>query len=226
MRNSRRDALTDIGLVIAASALAYAVELAAHRILPWGEEARGVLAVLAGAAAAVWVTLRSGRSLADLGFRRPKRWWTVPFWVAGILAAFVMAQAAAPLVVGAFHELPQPDLSRYDFIRGNLASAIMMILVLPLTAAIPEEVLYRGFLINRLACLFDKGALGLTLAVLMQAIVFGAVHFEWGAGGMLVASIMGAVWGMAFVLCGRNLWIVILAHSTAHIALVMQLYLS
>jgi membrane protease YdiL (CAAX protease family) len=101
-----------------------------------------------------------------------------------------------------------------------------MILVLPLTAAIPEEVLYRGFLIERLTCLTGKGKAGIVLAVLVQAIVFGSVHFEWGAGGILLASIMGAVWGSAFVLCGRNLWIVIVAHSAAHIALVTQLYFS
>jgi membrane protease YdiL (CAAX protease family) len=224
--NSRRNALADILLVAAASAVAYGAELALQEALPWGDEARGVLAVLVGAAFAVWVTLRRGRSTAELGFTRPKRWWLIPVWVVGILAAFIMAQIAAPLALSAFFEVPQPDFSRYDFIRGNLLSAIAMILVLPLTAAIPEEVLYRGFLIERLTCIVGKGKGGVLLAVLLQAIVFGSVHFEWGVGGILLASIMGAVWGFAFVLCGRNLWTVILAHSTAHVALVTQLYLS
>ena len=60
----------------------------------------------------------------------------------------------------------------------------------------------------------------------MQDLVFGAVHFQWGTGGILVTAIMGAVRGFAYLLCGRNLWMVILAHSMAHIALVTQLYLS
>jgi membrane protease YdiL (CAAX protease family) len=224
--NSRRNALADILLVAAASAVAYGAELALQEALPWGDEARGVLAVLVGAAFAVWVTLRRGRSITDLGFTRPKRWWAVPIWVVGILAAFIVAQIAAPLALSAFFEVPQPDFSRYDFIRGNFLGAIAMILVLPLTAAIPEEVLYRGFLIERLTCFVGKGKVGVLLAVLLQSIIFGSVHFEWGVGGILLASIMGAVWGFAFVLCGRNLWTVILAHSTAHVALVTQLYLS
>ena len=62
------------------------------------------------------------------------------------------------------------------------------------------------------------------LAVLAQALVFGLVHFKWGVGGILFGTVMGAVWGFAFLLCGRNLWIVILAHSTAHILLVAQIY--
>lgn len=224
--NSRRNAFADILLVAATSAISYAAEFVLQEALPWGDEARGVLAVLVGAACAVWITLRRGRSITDLGFARPKRWWAVPIWVAGILAAFIVAQIAAPLVLSAFFELPQPDFSRYDFVRGNILGATAMILVLPLTAAIPEEVLYRGFLIERLTCVVGKGKVGVFLAVLLQAIIFGTVHFEWGVGGILLASIMGAVWGFAFVLCGRNLWIVILAHSTAHVALVTQLYLS
>jgi hypothetical protein len=52
------------------------------------------------------------------------------------------------------------------------------------------------------------------------------VHFQWGLGGIFATSIMGAVWGFAYLLCGRNLWIVILAHSMAHLALVTQLYFS
>ena len=58
----------------------------------------------------------------------------------------------------------------------------------------------------------------------MQAFIFGLVHFQWGVGGIVVTTIMGLVWGVAFLLCGRNLWIVIIAHSTAHLLLVMQLY--
>ena len=41
---------------------------------------------------------------------------------------------------------------------------------------------------------------------------------------MIVTTMMGAVWGTAFLLCGRNLWIVIIAHSVGHLALVAQLY--
>jgi hypothetical protein len=47
---------------------------------------------------------------------------------------------------------------------------------------------------------------------------------DWPFGGIIVTTIMGAVRGAAFLLCGRNLWIMIIAHSTAHVALVAQLY--
>ncbi len=224
--DSRRAALVDVLFVVAVSAAAFGLELALKDVLPWGDEARGVIAVLAGAGSAIWVTLYRGRTLGDLGFYRPKRFWTLPFWAIGIKAAFVIAQGAAASVLGQLYDLPQPDMSRYDFIRGNPLGAIGMALALPIVAAVPEEIVYRGFLIDRFARLIGGGRLGIALAALLQALVFGSIHFQWGVGGVIFASVMGAVWGFAYLLCGRNLWIVILAHSTAHIALVAQIYSS
>ncbi len=217
----------DIMIVVAVSGLAFLLEdLANNRgWISVGVEARGVTAVLAGALTAVGVVLARGGTLADLGFRRPERWATVPFQVAGILVAFIAVQTLAPLLVSSFISVPELDLSRYDSISGNLGAAIAMALVLPLTASIPEEIIYRGFLIGRLSDIFGQDIRGASITVLVQALVFGAVHFQWGIGGMIVTVMMGIVWGTAYLLCGRNLWIVILAHSAGHILFVIQLYL-
>lgn len=225
-RSRQLHPLNAIAIVIAVSGLAFAGELAVADRLPWGDEARGVVAVLLGAVAALWLTVRRGGTLADLGLVRPKRWWTVPFWVLGILVTFVAAQALVPQIIAPIFDLPAPDMSRYDFIRGDALAAIAMALLLPLTAAVPEEVVYRGFLMRQFTRLYGDGHTGAMLAVLSQALVFGSVHFQWGLGGIVMTSIMGVVWGVAYLLCGRNLWIVILAHSAAHVALVLQLYSS
>jgi membrane protease YdiL (CAAX protease family) len=189
--------LMAIGIVVAVSAVAFAGELAVADDLPWGEEARGVIAVLSGAAAALWLTLRNGGSLSQLGLTRPKRWWTVPFWVLGIFIAFVIAQVLVPQLLAPVFEVPAPDMSRYDFIRGDALAAISMALLLPLTAAIPEELVYRGFLIRQFERLYGNVRTGPILAVLSQALVFGLVHFQWGLGGIVMTSIMGLVWGVA-----------------------------
>jgi membrane protease YdiL (CAAX protease family) len=218
----------DIAFVVAVSGLTFFLENFAfdRGLIPFGTEIRGVFAVLAGAFAAVGIVFARGGTLVDLGFRRPTRWATVPLQVAGILAAFIVMQSLAPLVVSSFITMPEPDLSRYDSISGNLGAAITMALLLPLTASIPEEVIYRGFLIGRLSDIFGHSAGGAIITVIVQALVFGSIHFQWGIGGMIVTAIMGLVWGTAYLLCGRNLWVVILAHSTGHILLVVQLYLS
>lgn len=219
--------LVDILIVAAVSGLAFFLEdlVLARGWIPFATEVRGVTAVLAGALAAVGVVLARGGVLADLGFRRPERWAMVPLQVAAILLAFIAMQTLVPLLVSGFISLPQPDLSRYDSIAGNLGAAIAMALVLPLTASIPEEIIYRGFLIGRLSDIFGRHVGGAVMAVLAQALVFGAIHFQWGIGGMILTFMMGVVWGTAYLLCGRNLWVVILAHSAGHILFVVQLYL-
>jgi len=222
------EVLIDILIVVAVSGTAFYLEdIAIGRgWIPFGDVVRGVASVLSGAFAAVGLVLARGGSLADLGFRRPTRWAPVPFQVAGILVVFIAAQILLPLLASQFISLPEPDMSRYDSIAGNLGAAVVMALVLPLTASIPEEVIYRGFLIGRLSDLFGRNTGGPAIAVLVQALIFGAIHFQWGVGGMIMTVIMGIVWGTAYLWCGRNLWIVILAHSAGHILFVVQLYLA
>ena len=216
--------LTAISIVVAVSALAFAGEVMVADQLPWGDEARGVAAVLLGAITALWLTVRKGGSLADIGLTRPRRWWTVPLWVLGIFVTFGTAQALVPQLLAPYFELPPPDMSRYDFLRGNVVAAVGFALLLPLTAAIPEEIVYRGFLFRQFERLYGNGPASAALAVLSQALIFSSVHFQWGLGGIVMTAIMGLVWGIAFLLCGRNLWVVIMAHSAAHVVLVLQLY--
>jgi len=218
--------IIDILIVIAVTILSFALEeLAVNQgWITLGDEARGVSSVLGGALAAVGVVLARGGTLADLGFKQPANWNKVPFQVIAILVAFLTAQAIAPLLVSSFTTLPEPDMSRYDAITGNVGAAIAMALILPLTASIPEELIYRGFLMGRLSEIFGRSTRGSVMTVLVQALFFGSVHFMWGIGGIIVTIIMGIVWGTAYLLCGRNLWVVILAHSTGHIVFAIQLY--
>lgn len=222
------DLSIDIMIVIAVSGVAFLLEDFAidQGWIPFGTEVRGAFSVISGAFAAVGVVLARGGTFNDLGFRRPERWAIVPLQVVAILVAFIAAQTLAPLLVSSFISMPEPDLSRYDSIAGNLPAAIAMVLILPLSASIPEEIIYRGFLMGRLSEIFGRNTQGAVMTILVQALVFGAIHFQWGIGGMIVTVIMGLVWGTAYLLCGRNLWIVILAHSAGHILLVTQLYLA
>ncbi len=232
-KTKQSELLIDIGIVAAVSGLAFFLEgiAVARGWMPYATELRGVSAVIAGTFAALGVVQMRGGTLADLGFRRPERWAIVPFQVVGILAAFIVVQSLVPLIVSTFMTLPAPDVSRYDSIAGNLGAALIMVVGLPLTASIPEEIIYRGFLIGRLSGIFGTtiGGFrhgGAVLTVLVQALIFGAIHYQWGVGGIIMTFIMGIVWGTAYLWCGRNLWIVILAHSAGHILFVIQLYLA
>lgn len=227
MANSTK-MVVDMSVVFAISGLLFLLEdfANAREWISIGAEARGATAVVGGSIVAVGVVFARGGSLLDLGFRRPEHWARVPFQVIGILAAFIAVQTLAPLLISSFITVPEPDMSRYASIAGNLGNAITMAIVLPLAAAIPEEIIYRGFLMGRLSEIFGNNLWGASMTVLVQGLIFSSVHFQWGLGGMMLTFIMGIVWGAAFLMSGRNLWIVILAHSAGHILLVVQLYLA
>jgi membrane protease YdiL (CAAX protease family) len=220
--------LIDIAIVVVVSILALVLGdwLRSYGWLDFGEASRGFLAVIAGAIAAVVLTFARGGTFADLGFRRPKNWLTVPLWAIGIFVAYVVFQGVGVVVVSQFVEIPQPDLSRFEPYHGNLMAAVMLVLILPFTASIPEEIIYRGFLMGRLSNIFGTTTWGNVITIGIQSLAFGSIHFQWGVGGIVVTAIMGMVWGTAYILCGRNLWITIIAHSFGHLMMGLQLYLS
>ncbi len=71
-------------------------------------------------------------------------------------------------------------------------------------AAIGEELFFRGFLLSKFTTLFGGGRWALALAVLAQAIWFGAGHVSQGASGMVMAGTIGAVVGAYFLTRGRR----------------------
>jgi len=220
--------LIDIATVILVSGLAFFLEDFVHSKgwIKVGPEVRGVSSVLAGAIAAVVITFARGRNFSDLGFMRPKRWGITALQVAAILITFIAAQNLVPQIISIFIEIPDPDMSRYESISGNLGLAIAMAFLFPITASIPEEIIYRGFLMDRISSIFSQKKGVSIIAVFTQGIIFSLVHFQWGIGGMILTLSMGIIWGVAYLLCGRNLWVVILAHSGGHILFVIYLYLN
>jgi membrane protease YdiL (CAAX protease family) len=71
-------------------------------------------------------------------------------------------------------------------------------------AAIGEELFFRGMLLSKFTTLFGGGRSALVLAVLAQAIWFGAGHASQGVSGMIMTGIIGAVVGTYFVTRGRR----------------------
>jgi hypothetical protein len=81
-------------------------------------------------------------------------------------------------------------------------------------AAIGEELILRGFLLSKFTTLFGGGRLALVLAVLAQAIWFGAGHVSQGVSGMIMAGAIGAVLGAFFLTRARGALVpLIIAHG-------------
>ncbi|MHC4220568.1 MAG: CPBP family intramembrane glutamic endopeptidase [Planctomycetota bacterium] len=88
---------------------------------------------------------------------------------------------------------------------------------LALTAGICEEILYRGFLIWYVVQFTGTGVLGLTVAVVASAIVFGIDHLYQGRIGAARVAGLALVFGGLYVVT-ESLWPVILLHAYIDLA--------
>ena len=75
-----------------------------------------------------------------------------------------------------------------------------------------EELQDRGFSLNRFDALFQKIPLSTVLAVLTQAAIFGFRHSYDFSPRSMTTGLIGLVFGIVYVLTGRNLWPLIIAH--------------
>lgn len=166
--------------------------------------------LLLAAAAAGLIYAETG-GLTALGLGR-HRWRDTAGWAALLaIGSILIGEFLQPAIA---QLLGTPiDYSAYGALAGN-ADAAMRLLVFALTsAAIGEEIVFRGFLVRQLTKLLGEGAWRSPLVVAISALVFGAAHAPQGAVGVITTGIVGAVYAVAYLRNGRNLWALMLAHA-------------
>ena len=146
---------------------------------------------------------------------RPKNWLRtvlVSLAVAlGILGAVVLV--INPMVK-AFPNAEPRDMSMYSHLTGSLPTLIINVVLMWVTAGFLEELLWRGYLMNRLIDLQGRQTkLAWVIALVGGAVVFGLAHLFQGPIGMFRVGAIGLVFGLAFLVVRRNLWPLILSHA-------------
>jgi len=118
------------------------------------------------------------------------------------------------------------DMSSYDFMSGNLPVLILVLAGVLVASSFGEELLYRGFLITRIAEILGGEKRAWLIAAAISSVAFGLAHYEWGPMGMVQTTFMGAALAFAWFKSKRNLWVVILAHAYMDTILMIQMYLA
>ena len=180
----------------------------------------------------VWLGLRlRGQGWAHFGlsFRGASRRIVVR---AVLVSLVVFVAAIAAFVVGAIVManivgIPEgADMSGYNYLSGNLPMLILALVAVYIVSSFGEEVVYRAFLINRIAELGGGGKTAWRVAVVISSVVFGFAHYGWGASGIVQTGFMGLALGVSYLVVGRNLWVTILAHAYMDTILMVQMYLA
>ncbi len=144
-----------------------------------------------------------------------------------VLIFAVLAYIMGPLLLANLIDTPQgADFSRYDFLKDNPWGLLMSLIGVYIVSSFGEEVIYRAYLIHRISELTGNTRFGLGLALILSAVIFGLVHYEWALMGMIQTGFMGLAMGISYLVVGKKLWVVILAHAYMDTILLVQLYLA
>ncbi|MEO9871401.1 CPBP family intramembrane glutamic endopeptidase [Ekhidna sp.] len=101
--------------------------------------------------------------------------------------------------------------SIFNDMEGNISMFFSIILFVWIESFL-EELQDRGFSLNRFESLFAKVPFSTGIAVLAQAAIFGFRHSYDLSPRSLTTGLIGLVFGIVYVLTGRNLWPLIIAH--------------
>ena len=103
------------------------------------------------------------------------------------------------------------DSESFSDLKGNLPYFFSIIFFVWIESFL-EELQDRGFSLNRFESLFSKIPLSTVLAILIQAGIFGFRHSYDFSPRAITTGLIGLVFGTVYVLSGRNLWPLIIAH--------------
>jgi uncharacterized protein len=131
----------------------------------------------------------------DVGFTQPRS-WTAALLVGVLSGLFIEAFElfiSQPLLAGWMGKMP--DLSNFTAVHSNLKVTLIYLVLIWGLAAFGEELVYRGYLMTRLAGLFRGTRAAWVISLVIISIVFGCSHTGQGATGGLRMSGMGCCSG-------------------------------
>jgi membrane protease YdiL (CAAX protease family) len=161
-----------------------------------------------------WLSLRV-RALRwrDVGLKRFRNWKsTVALGIAaGVLLESFQLFVSQPLLVKYLHK--QPDLEVFRGLAGNLKMTLIFIALAWTLAAFGEEMVYRGYLMNRVADIFNRTRGAWIISLIAVHLGFGLAHAYQGITGIIDEGLSGLLLGLIYLRTGRNLSVPIIAHG-------------
>ena len=106
-----------------------------------------------------------------------------------------------------------PDVSAFRSLAGDGRRLAFWLALTWTLAAFAEEMVFRGWLMTRLAEIGRFSTAGWIAAALGSSALFGAIHLYQGASGMIATGLSGFVFACVYLAMGRNLWASIVAHG-------------
>jgi membrane protease YdiL (CAAX protease family) len=168
---------------------------------------------------AVVIVLLAAASLAvrrhgpgSLGFRRVPDAWRMARQVLVLMVCWTAVEFALVIPVANHLSGEKQDVSAFEDLQGNLGLLAVYLVLGWTLAAVVEEAAFRGYVQTRITDLLGAGRLGVVVAVLLSAVLFGLIHTEQGLVGVSLATLDGLLLGWLRWHYG-TVWASVLAHG-------------
>ena len=161
-----------------------------------------------------WIMLwLRGVGWRNLGLRRPSSWPSTLLLGVGIGIGYqyFSLYVTEPLIARITGALP--DVSQFAPLIGNKFFLVLSLVASWTLAAFGEELVYRGYIMNRVADLVGASRAGWLISLILVSIIFGITHLYQGISGIIVITLTGLLFGALYLTTGRNLWVPIIAHG-------------
>lgn len=143
-----------------------------------------------------WISLRlRGLRWRSIGLVKPASWRRTVFIavVAAIGLQLLSTFVTEPLITLVTHQ--PTDLSQFKPLVGNAKLLGIYLLLIWTLAAFGEELVYRGYILNRMADLGDRTPRAWAISLLAVSCLFGLGHFYQGPTGMVDTGITSLILG-------------------------------
>jgi membrane protease YdiL (CAAX protease family) len=161
-----------------------------------------------------WISLRvRGIRWRDIGFKRFRNWkTTVGLGIAaGLVFEGFELLVSQPLLVKFLGK--QPNFEDFRELTGNLKLTLLFLVFTWTIAAFGEEMVYRGYLMNRVADLFNRTRKAWIISLIAVHVGFGLAHAYQGIVGVIDEGLQGILLALLYLRTGRNLSVPIIAHG-------------
>jgi membrane protease YdiL (CAAX protease family) len=161
-----------------------------------------------------WISLRlRGQRWKDVGFTIAPNWPMLLF--VGVLVGLGMEALELFVTQPALTKLlgKGPDLSPLNSLIGNGKKLVVALVLFWVLAAFGEELVYRGYLMNRVAGVLGGSNGAWIVSFIFMIVLFGLHHFSQGVTGISENMVDGAILGALYLATGRNLLAPIIAHG-------------
>lgn len=172
-----------------------------------------------------WVSLWLRRvGWGGIGLRRPANRDRVTLLGigTGVLLQVLSEFVTEPAITYFTHQTA--DMSEFAPLVGNLRLAAVYFLLVWTWAAFGEELTYRGYVLNRAADLGGQTGWSWVFGLLLVMGLFGFGHSYQGVAGMIDTGIHGLLFGVLYLVAGRNLWACIIAHGVCDTVAIVLVY--